>query len=387
MASALAVCLACFLQSCDKDSDAKVTVTLSLYDESVTGERSSQFISVETGGSWTLKLTDGVSWASVAPSSGTGSSKNVILSYEANATGAERSVEITLVSGGKTVTKTLVQGFSNGGGEEGGGEGGSTASSGWLELPETPTDDAYDFFTHDMKIGNVKTRNYSYYWDYDNLVARWVAYPMSSWNIGGNVSRTNAWALDPLLPASKQPVLYRGFSEGNHGWYARGHQCASADRLANYDANAQTFYGTNMTPQINDNFNSAIWATLEAQLRTWANRSDTVYVVTGCLTEGSAYYALDNDGKKVTVPTAYYKAILRYSKNSTIGFNGFLGCAFYFEHKTYSSSSINSSLSMSIDALEKKIGIDLFVNLPDKIGKESAAQVEAEDPSKVSWWW
>ena len=42
---------------------------------------------------------------------------------------------------------------------------------------------------------------------------------------------------------------------------------------------------------------------------------------------------------------------------------------------------------MSIDALEEKLGIDLFVNLPAVIGKSAAAAVEAEDPKTQQWWW
>ena len=38
---------------------------------------------------------------------------------------------------------------------------------------------------------------------------------------------------------------------------------------------------------------------------------------------------------------------------------------------------------MSIDKLEDKVGVDFFVNLPDDKEKD----VEAQNPSDVSWWW
>ena len=41
---------------------------------------------------------------------------------------------------------------------------------------------------------------------------------------------------------------------------------------------------------------------------------------------------------------------------------------------------MDKTYSMSIDALEQKLGIDLFVNLPDQVGKSVADQIEAEDP-------
>ena len=36
---------------------------------------------------------------------------------------------------------------------------------------------------------------------------------------------------------------------------------------------------------------------------------------------------------------------------------------------------------MSIDELEKKLGIDFFVNLEKKVGKDAAAAIEAANPS------
>ena len=103
--------------------------------------------------------------------------------------------------------------------------------------------------------------------------------------------------------------------------------------------------------------------------------------------KGSKEYASDNVGKKVTVPTHYYKAVLRYSKNSTFGHSGYIACAILLEHRGYGDNNDFKPYAMSIDELEKKIGIDLFANLPAVIGDDAAAKVEAEDPTTVSWWW
>lgn len=361
----------------------------------IEAEGRSQYIYVKASSSWKITLTsvDGgapVDWIIAAPSSGSGNT-DVTLNVAANESEQERSAVLTVENSAGKASKTISQ---KGTKPEIKPDPDPTPEpkpneTGWLELPSVPA--GTDFFTHSMTIGSVKTRNYSFIWDYDNLVAPWVAYPLCKWNMARNVKRTNAWALDPLLPESKQPVLYRGFSKGNNGWYARGHQIPSADRLTSYESNAMTFYGTNMTPQIQEGFNGDIWETLEGMVRSWANKSDTLYVVTGCVIDykdgETVKYALDNNGKKVTVPTAYYKAVLRYMKSSTFGYSGYSACAVWLDHKVYSSSSISSSYSMSVDDLEKKTGIDFFVNLPAKVGEETAAKIEAEDPAKVSWWW
>ena len=355
----------------------------------------SQFIYVKASSSWRITITsvDGgepVDWIIADPSSGSGD-MDVTLKVEENKSEKERSAVITVENSAGKALKTISQ-------KAKGSEvkpdptpsgGNLSPKTGWMELPAIP--EGMDAFTHSMTVGSVSTRNYSFLWDYDNLVAPWVAYPLCVWNMSGKAGRTDAWALDPLLPANKQPVLTRGFSEGNAGWFARGHQIASADRQTSYSSNAMTFYGTNMTPQINNGFNADIWANLEGKVRSWAGRSDTLYVVTGCVIDykdgETVKYAVDNYGKKVTVPTAYYKVVLRYMKNSTVGYSGYSACAVWLDHKVYSTKNIDSKYSMSVKDLEKKVGMDFFVNLPVVVGEEMAAKIESEDPSKVSWWW
>lgn len=379
------------MMSCEPSDEVKpYPPTIELGSSTVEAAGGSQFLYVKSDISWMLSIVseygETVDWISVDQATGDGD-RNVVMKVAPNSSDEGRTATIIVTSRSGEDSVILTQKGKASSSSPSGGN--LPPETGWLELPAIP--EGTDAFTHSMNIGSVKTRNYSFIWDYDNLVAPWVAYPLCKWNIGSNVKRTNAWGLDPLLPEGKQSVLFKGFGEGNNGWYARGHQIPSADRLTSYDSNAMTFYGTNMTPQIHSGFNEDIWATLEGKVRSWANSSDTLYVVTGCVIDYKAgetvKYALDNYGKRVTVPTAYYKVVLRYMKSSTIGYSGYAACAVWLDHKVYSSSSINSSYSMSVDDLEKRTGFDFFVNLPAQVGEETAAKIEAEDPAKVSWWW
>ena len=247
----------------------------------------------------------------------------------------------------------------------------ASTRAGWMELPATSDSDGQDLLIHSFPDG---TRNYAAYWDYDNLVSSWVAYPLFAGNIGTG-ERTDKFTLNPLLPRDKQPYLPKAYQAGNAGSYDRGHQIPSADRWS-FRVNFETFFGTNMTPQDNG-LNSNAWAVLEGKVRGWAKKSDTLYVVTGCAVAGSDKYVLDADGKKVTVPTGYYKALLRLSDGE------YSGAAFWFDNVANKASSIQKSMSMSIDKLEDKVGVDFFVNLPDDKEKD----VEAQNPSDVNWWW
>ncbi len=202
-----------------------------------------------------------------------------------------------------------------------------------------------------------------------------MAYPLNRGLIGSG-SRTNEWGLDPKVPEKYQPILYKGFSRG----YQRGHQLPSADRLK-YAENVSTFYFTNMTPQRGE-LNEDVWASLEGKVRDWSYQMDTLYVVTGADLNGSTEVAYDNVGAEIPVPTGYFKALLGYKKGGSIGSatGGYIGIAFYFEHRGYSSYWPQS---MSVDDLEKKLGYDFFANLPDAVGEDKANTIE----STVDSWW
>ena len=247
----------------------------------------------------------------------------------------------------------------------------AAASEKWLELPATSSSDKQDLLIHYFPTGK---RSYAAYWDYDNLVSSWVAYPLCAGNIGTG-DRTDSFSLDPLLPRAKQQYNPYAYKAGNGGTYDRGHQIPSADRLQ-YQVNLETFFGTNMTPQ-DPGLNSNAWAVLEGKVRDWAKKCDTLYVVTGCTVSGSKTYVLDSDDKHITVPTGYYKALLRLSKGD------YSALGIYFDNQPNDAPSIQKSMTMSIDDLEKKVGVDFFVNLPSDVQKS----VEAQNPADEAWWW
>lgn len=384
---AVAVTVICVLLISSCDNPARNTIlTLDIKKPSVSYEAGQVFVAVGSDGSWTLHLTDedgssGVDWASLNITSGTGSKNNIILSYKANAAESARSLYI-VIDDGASWTKVR---FSQSGigrqpediDQEKDHEVDVTKVD-WLELPAMDNENL-GYFSHNFQMGNKKYRNYSFGWSQDDLVALWVAYPLCSMYTNKSVSRTNAWAYDPLLGQEYSSAPFGGYG----GWYARGHQIPSADRLCCYEANAQTFYGTNMTPQLNGH-NEGIWQTMEGYIRNMANTSDTTYVVTGCVVKGSKEFTQDSDGKKMTVPTAYYKAVLRYSKSSTL--SKWAALAFYTEHKDYGGNTTLKSIAIPVDELEKILNMDLFVNLPAKLGEERAAELEAEDPRDNPIW-
>ena len=388
--SAVAVMVVCMLgfTACDAVSEQNSVLEVSLKNSSVDHTKGQQFVNVKCAGDWTLALIgedDGeVAWARLNAASGSGSKSNVVLSYEANTGEQSRELRLVLDNGSKWVECKMVQKSAVQQPDDDTDDPTPTPptatgsiSAKWLELPAMDNPNLV-YYSHSFKMDGKTYRNYSFGWSQKDRVALWVAYPLCKLYTGGSVGRTDAWALDPLL-GDNSAAPFGGYA----GSYARGHQLPSADRQCCYDANAQTFYGTNMTPQLNAH-NEGIWSNLESKVRNIANSSDTTYVVTGVIVSSSSKKETDSYGKSVTIPDAYFKALLKYSKSSTLG--QWNAAAFYLEHRSYS-GNISKEHSMSIDELEELTGIDFFVNLPAKIGQAQADKLEAADPAANAVWW
>lgn len=372
------------LQACTKPEDTGgETLSLSIPRLRVSNIADAQFIAVTADEAWTLDIDWGGAepWGELSASSGMGNKKNIVFSWEANPGNDERQAVLTLKDKNGSVSETFAQ------------SGKSyvpptptvltpDSPGKWLELPALDQS-ACCFFTRSMTQGSYRGRNYSFYLDPDARISLWVAYPLNKGLIGENTGRSEAWALDPKVPEQYQSVVYNGYKPGG---YDRGHQLPSADRYGD-NINETTFYGTNITPQLS-NFNQNIWARLEGMVRNWSYQFDTLYVVTGADIRGATQVAYDNYGKGITVPTGYYKVLLGYKRNGTVAntneTGGYAGVAFYFEHKNYSNTKETIfEQSLSIDAIEQKLGMDFFVNLPPVAGAEFAAKAE----TTVAPWW
>lgn len=369
--------------SCQSNDE---TLGLSVRKNPVQSEAGDVFLEVTATGSWNLTASypdpGQAEWLSfVNAKEGIGNKSSIILHFAENTANEPRKAIISVHSGKQTRSLELIQQGSGGtGGGEHGSHGAKSARFRWMELPVTDPDDGYEFFVHNMKIGATPTRNYSFYWDYDHKVSLWVAYPLNPWNIGTYRKRTDAWSYDPLLPEDKQ--AYIGSAYGG-GW-TRGHQIPSADRLGTYDNNAMTFYSTNMTPQDYD-LNAGIWAKLEGSVRNLCKKSDTLYVVTGCVLGSNPSIIRDRNGKTIAVPIAYYKALLFYSKKSSLAkYSHYSGCGVYMEHSSKLAGS-PKDYTMTIKELEQKTGIDFFANLPSIVGKDVAEKIETQAPDWLPW--
>jgi len=112
---------------------------------------------------------------------------------------------------------------------------------------------------------------YSLSYDEEHEQAEWVAYELTKESlIVPNVKRTGNFRPDPKVrKASASDRDYRGSG------YDRGHMAPAGDMAFSKEAMSQTFYMSNMSPQIR-NFNGGIWRELEENVRNWAKYAVTI---------------------------------------------------------------------------------------------------------------
>ncbi|MCI6318805.1 MAG: DNA/RNA non-specific endonuclease, partial [Rikenellaceae bacterium] len=244
----------------------------------------------------------------------------------------------------------------------------------WLELPSGHQGSQYVVNTY-----YSGERNYTHLYDTSMMTSLWTAYPLNSSHMG-SLSRPSSWYYSPSIPQSCQADLTSGTYSGST--YRRGHMCPNGSRNGDETMQKQAFYVTNQVPQIQDNFNSGIWSSLEGAVQSLA-KSEEIYVVTGVAfnKEGESktvnYVSpADNSSQKCPIPNYFYKLVLRVKySGSTVSDARAIG--FWMEHKAYTGDSY-VNYTVSVDQIEQWTGFDFFVNLPDQI--ESSAE-----SSTLSW--
>lgn len=234
-----------------------------------------------------------------------------------------------------------------------------------IEVPQLK--EGNTFVYHAVKIGSDSIMNFCLEYDYGKYHSRWVAFRFDANTRAKSVARKD-YDISPQYPRDpKLNPYYALEDDALYGsGYNHGHLVASADRLYSREANDQTFYMSNMSPQIG-NFNSGFWADFEGQMQSRGRDrsfSDTLYICKGGTIDHEdniIKYVADG---RMAVPKYYFMAAVAVKNGA------YKGIAFWMEHKKYASSASTTSemrkYALSIDALEAKTGINFFHNLPDR---------------------
>jgi endonuclease G len=196
----------------------------------------------------------------------------------------------------------------------------------------------------------VKHQYYTLSYNEKYEQAEWVAYELSIPKGKRNHFKRPFFIEDPKVTTSSAD-----WKNYKNSGYDKGHLCPAGDMTFDKRAYDDTFFTSNISPQLHD-FNDGVWNRLEEKVRYWAVKYNSVYVVTGGVLTGS----LATIGKeKVAVPNYFYKIILNDS-NGNYKMIAFLVPNSKSEKPLY-------SFVVSVDSIEKMTGIDFFPKLENTI--------------------
>lgn len=255
-------------------------------------------------------------------------------------------------------------------------EGEPVLGLGWLELPaQSAANSHFHYIPHYATMNGSRARNYTCLYDDSMLTSYWVAYPLCSAHIGSG--RVESWGFDSAISSSLQPDVRSGYgasiSTVNYpsNLYARGHQIPNADRNAVSAMQAQTYYSTNIIPEIQNGFNGGIWGNLEDAVRRKVPSGDTLYVVTGCTFqkvgshESIRHITNKNDGKSLPVPNYIWKVLLKVRRTAG-AVTSASAVGVWLPHEDLQGESYTKYV-VSVDQIEEWTGFDFFVNVPESL--------------------
>ncbi len=203
--------------------------------------------------------------------------------------------------------------------------------------------------------------NNAYALSYNNSrgSANWVAWRITASDFGV-AERQNDFRPDPNLPKNFTRITPADYTGSG---FDRGHLCPSADRSSSEEANSQTFFMTNMTPQTPD-LNRNVWNDLETYSRDLVkkNRVD-LYVIAGCYGEKGKLK------KKVSVPTNCWKVIVPVPPGadfSVVNADTQV-TAVDLPNTTYPAKTDWRKYRTTVRAIEGKTNLNLLSNLPQNL--------------------
>lgn len=189
----------------------------------------------------------------------------------------------------------------------------------------------------------------------------WTVYVLSGEKLKhSQVRRTQDFRPDPkVATASAEVTDYR------KSGYDRGHLVPAGDFKWDSVAMSETFYLSNMSPQLHE-FNAGLWEAVERTVRDWARRHKRLVVYTGPVLDQPQGYIGRN---RVAVPRAFYKVVYWVEDEKAPQ-----AVAFLVPHAP--SQRQPTDFLVPVDSVEKVTGIDFFPALPDPIEEAIERRVD-----------
>ena len=167
-------------------------------------------------------------------------------------------------------------------------------------------------------------------------------------NVSGIENRQGTFKQHPNIAAELQATNEDYFKSG----YDRGHMAPAGDMRKDSAAMAQSFYLTNMVPQL-PVLNRRFWASLEGSVRSKVRPDRSLYVITGPIYNHPTIL-----GKGVWVPSHTYKII--YDKTANM-------VASYILPNDATISGKLSTFYVTLEQVESTTKLTYFPSMPSNI--------------------
>ncbi|UNI14043.1 nuclease [Purpureocillium takamizusanense] len=171
---------------------------------------------------------------------------------------------------------------------------------------------------------------------------------------------------DDAVPTKFRALLKDYYRSG----YDRGHQVPAADAKWSQRAMDETFYLSNMCPQVGEGFNRDYWAHFEDFCRRLTVQYPSVRIVTGPLylprkdpVDNKWYvkYEMIGSPPSVAVPTHFYKVI--FAEDGKAGGNVSIG-AFVLPNAPIPNEKPITDFEVPVEAVERASGLEFATKLP-----------------------
>ncbi|KAH9488645.1 hypothetical protein Btru_061279 [Bulinus truncatus] len=153
--------------------------------------------------------------------------------------------------------------------------------------------------------------------------------------------------------------------------YDRGHLAAAANHRHSLNAMSQTFFLSNIAPQVGAGFNRDTWNTLEKYIRALARINKNVYVCTGPLylprkeQDGKLYVKYEVIGDNhVAVPTHFFKVVVIENKQGQFELQSYV-----MPNQSLPDVILQNYL-VPLEVIERAAGLLFFQNIPKNTFKK-----------------
>lgn len=200
---------------------------------------------------------------------------------------------------------------------------------------------------------------------------KWTLHRIRAVDLSGDtVDRKDEFRSDPKVPAEFRIALKDYIGSG----LDRGHLVPSADLVSSRVDNSDTFFLSNMAPQL-PKFNRGVWKSAESMVRKLATRDDVreVYVMSGpAFRADGERLELDTFADGIPIPTHFWKSVLVIGKGGRIRAWGVM-----IPHdESLDPSGDLTEYAVTIDQIESIAGLDLWPALADDIESKMESKLE-----------